>query len=412
MLKKSIRQQCAVSIPATWLLIVVSLCVIFATATNVHATSPGDSLCRCLNNDEIRFWVAADVGIWWLEGYQTPALLTTSPAGTPTAVAGVLGQPTTATLLGEKRMGGGDRFGGRVRAGWWLDPCRNWGAEIEYMGIASDGGDSVFRSGGSPFLARPFFNTDPAVNAPDAQILAMNGLASGTLTTDTSGRVFSLAPTLRKNLCCSQACCGGQQYSHNRDLLFGYRYFRLEESFRSLETLSPTGPLWVPGTTHELFDSFETVNEFHGVEFGLDGLNQHGRWLWGWMAKVAVGQTTSRWTVDGHTRLTVPGVSQDVLPGGFYTTSADIGRFEDRRFAVMPQLRAVVGRTFAKDCDFRVSYDFLFLSSVVRPGDIFDDNIDGRDLAGGAPAGPDSPNPARNSGVWLQGLSFALTWNY
>src|SRR5438270_9822307 len=38
---------------------------------------------------EGRGWVAADALVWWIQGARTPALLTTSPVGTPAATAGL-----------------------------------------------------------------------------------------------------------------------------------------------------------------------------------------------------------------------------------------------------------------------------------------------------------------------------------
>src|SRR5580704_1335431 len=47
---------------------------------NVVADSSGD-----------RGWVDAEYLLWWMRGQTVPALVTTSPAGTPMSSAGVLG---------------------------------------------------------------------------------------------------------------------------------------------------------------------------------------------------------------------------------------------------------------------------------------------------------------------------------
>ncbi|MEM7312032.1 MAG: BBP7 family outer membrane beta-barrel protein, partial [Planctomycetota bacterium] len=152
-----------------------------------------------------RFWARAEALLWWMEGYSTPPLLTSSPAGTPSDVAGVLGQPATQTLFGGGNLGDELRIGGRVTAGYWFDKCRRFGAQAEFFGLGND--DSGNRSYGPDdgILTRPFFNTDTRAQA--AQLVNFPGVASGTMDFATSSHVYSASPSLRWNLlCCSDPC--------------------------------------------------------------------------------------------------------------------------------------------------------------------------------------------------------------
>src|SRR5262249_17067023 len=50
------------------------------------------------------FWASAEYLLWALRDQRVPALVTTSPPGTPVTTAGVLGQPTTIVLFGQDNL--------------------------------------------------------------------------------------------------------------------------------------------------------------------------------------------------------------------------------------------------------------------------------------------------------------------
>jgi hypothetical protein len=92
-------------------------------------------------------WVRTEALLWWIQGFSVPPLVTSSPAGTNRDVAGVLGQPTTTILLGDSRLADDLRLGGRVRFGFWIDPCRTHGWEASYISLGT--GDTDFRADSS-----------------------------------------------------------------------------------------------------------------------------------------------------------------------------------------------------------------------------------------------------------------------
>ena len=71
-----------------------------------------------------RLWIAPELLLWSTSGNFLPALVTSSPAGTPAAQAGVIGQPGTSILFGNDWMPGTFRPGGRITVGYWLDPAQ------------------------------------------------------------------------------------------------------------------------------------------------------------------------------------------------------------------------------------------------------------------------------------------------
>src|SRR5260370_38490640 len=76
--------------------------------------------------DAGQFWVEMEYLAWSVKGDRLPPLVTTSPAGTPPAQAGILGSPGTTVQFGDSSVNGGCRSGGRLpRRGLVVPPARN-----------------------------------------------------------------------------------------------------------------------------------------------------------------------------------------------------------------------------------------------------------------------------------------------
>ena len=372
-----------------------------------------DGLCGC-DCCRPRFWARVDALLWYMQGYSTPALVTRSPGGTPQNIAGVLGNGSTQILGGNQDFGDGLRPGGRLRMGYWFDPCRKFGIQGDFFALGNGGDSARFNGNGTDSFARPFFNTNPDVNAQDSQIFSRPGLAQGSLDISTSSSVISAGPALRWNLCCCQGndgCCNPR--SRRVDLLLGYRFFRVEEEFASREILLPTDGLFVAGTRYELNDRITTENEFHGIEFGLAHMYQRGQWRWDIASVLAVGEVQRSVTLDGSTRITVPGFQDNTLPGGFFVGPDDIGRFEDRDYALIPQVRTNL--SYCLGCNWRlgVGYDFMYLSSAFRPDAYLNTAFDGSRLARQPTIGVvGDPVVTRKSDLFLHGVNVNLTYNF
>jgi len=368
------------------------------------------SLCGC-DCCRSRFWGRFDALFWFTDGFNTPALITQSPAGTAPTAAGLLGQPTTQVLGGNQVFGDGFRAGGRVQTGWWFDECRRVGLQGDFFALDGGGGTTVFNSGPNGTFARPFTNTE--TGQQDAQIFGQPGLSEGSVAFTNSSNIISAAPSLRFNICCCEStdCCNPG--STRTDFLLGYRFFRLEEQFASREVLNVTDPLFVDGTMFELTDSIRTQNTFHGVEFGLSRLTQRGRWGWELSTLFAVGEVQRIVDLNGSTFINVPGVQQGTSPGGFFVGANQIGEFRDNDYAVIPQVRANVSYCLGANWRIRAGYDFFFLSSAFRPGSFINTNINGSTLASpAAPVGRTQPPTFRRSNLLLHGVTLGLSYNF
>jgi hypothetical protein len=169
-------------------------------------------------------------------------------------------------------------------------------------------------------------------------------------------------------------------------------------------------------------DSFHTRNQFNGGEVGLDGQWRFApRWTLGSTVKLAMGSTHEIVNIDGSTTVSnLPlGLQQfnGTQPGGLYALSTNIGRHTANRFAVLPEVAFKIGYNVTPNLQVFVGYDFLFLSSVVRPGEQIDPNVNPNfipPLRGpGTNVGPAQPAVLFNtSNYWAQGLNFGLLYRF
>jgi hypothetical protein len=170
-------------------------------------------------------WVEAEYLLWWRRGTFTPPLVTTSPLGTPQADAGI---DPAIVLFGDQTIGRDAKPGGRITIGHWLGSCHIYSVEGRYFSLGDSTTHFSTNSDINPIIARPFFNTDPAVNANDAELIAFAN-AAGTVTTGTvdvmdQSEVMGVDVYLRR-LWCRTPCW-------QIDLLAGYQFSRIDESLQ------------------------------------------------------------------------------------------------------------------------------------------------------------------------------------
>jgi hypothetical protein len=336
---------------------------------------------------------------WWTQGYAVPPLVTAAPFGS----RGVLGGPDTVVLLGGDRIDGDTRSGARGRLGYWFDCYQSRGVQFEIFGLQREGTDfTAVSSFPDRLIWRPFYNTDPAVDAPDAQFADQVSVAS-------TSELYSLDFLYRHNLVCCFDDCSWSGY--HVDALAGYRHFRLKEALAIRETAS------VFATTFDIEDHFQTDNRFDGVDLGVVGKVYRGSLSLELLAKVALGNNRQRVTVFGQEITTTSPLPPSMRPGGLLAQSTNSRQETRDRFAVIPEIGAELGYQFANDLRVTLGYSFIFLSHVVRPGDQIDPAVDGRFLDPNLvpPFTPPAQRPAPRfspSDMWVQGLNVGLEWRY
>jgi hypothetical protein len=365
-----------------------------------------------------RVWASAELLLWWTKGMYIPPLVTASPAGTPRALAGVLGAPTTRILMGDERINDDMQPGLRVRAGMWLDDCQLCGIEGSYF-FLNPSTDRSFDCLDAPVLARPFFDVNPGVPnplvagavgfaAPNSQLVCFPGVLNGTVTVRADTDFYGFDANARKNLCCD--CC------YRIDLLAGYRYLNLTDRLtidEDLQVISAANPAIPLGTTFQVHDQFDVENSFNGGQVGVAAERRRGRWYIAGRTLVALGNTHSEVTISGFTRATPPGGTPMLNAGGLLTQPTNIGRYERDHFAVVYDSQAILGYQVTDGIRAFISYSYLYWNNVMRAGDQIDLVVNSSQIPPGTLVGAARPVfIGRDSDFWAQGVSFGLEVRY
>jgi hypothetical protein len=362
-----------------------------------------------------RFQVEADFLMWFLKSGRYPALLTTGVA----PFSGILGQPTTRVIFAdepfESTLHGGGRFGGV----YWFGTQQRWGLDGNVWFLATRGKEFTASSAAVDVLARPFFNLNQ--NVPFASIVAAPGLSVGSAAIAVETSMNGAEANLRRYLFSTP--------SYRLDLLGGFRYLGFNEQVQITESFARTSPsdrrFGVPNAEFgTVTDQFRTENSFYGAQIGLAGEMRRGRWFVEGRASVAFGSVNQSVQVNGSQTVAFSPVGNSpggvgVFPGGLLALpGANIGNFTQDKFGVLPEVGLKLGYHVTPHLRLSVGYNFLYLNSVVRPGDQIDTGLDvtripNFPVPGAVPLQAARPTvPFNDTGVFAQGITFSLQWTY
>jgi Putative beta barrel porin-7 (BBP7) len=337
-----------------------------------------------------RFWLEGDYLIWTVTGDKLPALATTSPPGTPLALAGVLGAPGTTVLFGNSAVNDGWRSGGRVQGGYWIDPGHTVGVEGYFFGLADASSGFSATLNGSSILARPFVNALTGVQS--SQLVAFPGLTAGTLSANDTSRLLGAGVYFRQDI----GSWGAEHFS----ALVGYRYLRSTDALQI--TSNQTSPLFVGTLT--VNDSFNAASNFNGLDLGVIGEARAGRWLLEWKASVALGANFNNAQINGATSF--GGVTTS---GGLLALSSNIGTFSQTTFGVVPALALKAGYQITENWRLVAGYDLLYWTGVLRGGNLVDTTINVNLIPPATGGGPLRPQAAFNTSALLaQGFNLGV----
>jgi hypothetical protein len=365
----------------------------------------------CHHFDFHRIYVRADYLLWWGKGFWAPPLVSSSVDGTPRTDAGVLGLPTTFVLFPNGNLADTLQSGGRVRLGYWFDPCDTVGVEGTYFAIGESSTHFNASDDDYPILARPFVNIGPNSAENDAELVAYPELFSGSISVNGQSRLQGADVILR------HAICRGCDW--RVDWLAGWRFNRLDETLvisDQKEVLSSETGL-VVGTTLAEFDRFSTRNYFNGVQVGMITELRRCRWWVETRGIIALGGTHAIVNIDGQTTAVVPvpggGSETFVTESGLLAQSTNIGRYTDDSFAVVPQLGVNLGFEITCGLWATVGYNFMYWSRVLRPGDQIDTDVNLTQLSPDGLQGLPRPEyPDIHTDYWAQGLNFGLAYRF
>lgn len=346
-----------------------------------------------------RFWVNGEYLFAWIQGYRLPPLVTTSPAGTAQASAGVIGLPTTSTLLGGNLANNDLRSGFRLETGFWFSPEQRLGIEGGATIIESQSTLFNATSTGEPILARPYF--DVTTSSSQAVLVAFPGVSSGTIDVrSSSGNFYGANFAFTENF----LDIGWLRLNS----LIGYRFYRYDEGLRFRQALSPAGGAFVPGTVIASADDFTAQNEYHGGDLGFRA--QFFFWetmSLGFMGKFGVGKVHNTVKISGSQTTSVPGAAPVTVPGGVLALSSNIGTFGQNRFAMLPELGVNLGWQVRPHLRLSLGYSLWFLNDIARAPSQIDFNINPNLFPPPIAGGPLQPAPTlTQSNIWIQSINF------
>ena len=358
------------------------------------------------------FWTSIDYLWWWTKPSDTSIpLISTGPRTGLTTVLGngVIGQPGTSIAFPQKDITYGTFSGMRLNGGFWFDDAKTAGLETTFLLTEN-------RTYGYNFDANEassFFPTIPYTQP--------TGTATSLLNDQLNSGPGALIPFSTNIVFMSQHQMFGQDInyvanigrtpSQTLDLIAGFRWLQVNES----SMLAMTSSSDVDGSTAVVngVDAIACNNNFFGGQFGGRIREKFGRWNLETNVKIGLGSTRQSVHISGYRSVNGPGDTSFTQPGFVFTQPSNIGLNVVNRFAVLPEVGAKVSYDLFDWCSVSLGYNFLYLSSVARANNQFDNET--QPNTGYSPTTYTGTRPAflkESTDYWMQGVSAGLELRY
>jgi hypothetical protein len=194
----------------------------------------------------------------------------------------------------------------------------------------------------------------------------------------------------------------------------GVRYLDLQEDFSLVNDIEGvSGPY--TGQSGVVSDNFSTKNRFYGANFGLRGKYTDGPWTIEATGLVAPGLNQEVQEVGGGFYSYNFTASYDYGPEGIFAQPANEGRTSSQRFCIVPELQFKIGYALTKCMKVTVGYDFLYMSTVIRPTDQIDRNLPKGQTFNQADPTISTESPSKKftqTDFYAQGFSFGLEFTF
>ncbi len=346
---------------------------------------------------ESKCWVSGEYLYWWVQHAPVPVpLATTSPipgAGT--------------TLFGGHDVDYGNFSGLRFTAGSWFCDCI--GGEGSFF-LLEQRRNNFTASGSTPL----FIPVNSAVVVP-----GLFPMGPTTIPISTLGVPTSITDSSSIRLWGLEAD-GLYKLVHNdkwhADLLAGFRYVDLREDLSLSAQAVATDTLFTGLTAvASLNDDFHTQNQFYGVQVGGKVGAHLGKFTADFIGKAALGVTHEIVDINGFKSASIPALGVvAIAPGGIFAQPTNTGNHSQNQFAVVPEAQLQLGYFVTPRLKVYAGYTFLYISSVVRPGNQINPLINLNQLVTpGAPTAPLQPSFGfKDSSFWAQGLDFGVEFRF
>jgi hypothetical protein len=302
------------------------------------------------------------------------------------------------------------RSGARLTAGFWFTPQEDRGIEASWFGLAiTKKSFDLSTTVGNPYLARPYINANNGQQA--AVVIPEPGpqpsttgptLLDQTADAALSSQFGSVDVLYRYNT------TNGEDF-HRRYWVGGFRYLMLEDQL-AVNLLSSVSTGATSFDTYTASDSFRTLNQFYGGEFGMIEKWWRDRWSLQVLGKVALGATTVTTRINGLT--TTTGTTPATYPGGVLAQPTNPGN-EQSLFAAAGEFGVTADYAIWSQFRLSVGYSLIYWTTVGRVTDQIDPSVNPTQFGGGTLAG--TPEPSFNlstTGFWAQGINAGLEYQF
>jgi hypothetical protein len=377
---------------------------------------------------------------WWSKNGRLPVPLVTTG---PLLSSGTLGDPNTQVLFGDQNLDYHNFSGGRIYADFWHDATRSQGAEVNIfaLGTRQVNFRATSDANGLPTLAVPFH--DAISDQERVSLVSFPGAFAGGVSISSRSDLWGAEGNL---LAKGSLWEGRGTYVW---LLAGFRYLDLAEdlSIAQNSNILPGGVFTLPdGSTQFLQggtanfgnavapvvapsqisvrDLFRVRNQFYGGQVGFRAEGQLGDAFVVVNGKVALGGTEETLKINGLTSITPGALGTGLIPGGnslpagLFALGTNSGRNTRNSFAVVPELGIQVGYYLTPRIRGFVGYDYLYWSTIIRPGEQIDRNVNRTQLPTSALFGTPLQGPPRpvmafhETDYWAHGVSVGFDFTY
>lgn len=315
-------------------------------------------------------WIGAEYLVYWTKDAPVNSPLA---SGGPAAGFGILGSAGSAVVLGNQDIDFREQHGLRIHGGFWLTDSIAVEGNVFVLPSKDQSIGTVTATGALPTLARPFF--DPTIRGQNVRLLSRPNTFTGNISADATIGLWGaeIGPVLR-------AIDNGGTFT--ADGMIGFKHISLEESL-SINDTATAGPLGVANfngvgyrnATTFVNDYFSTTNRIYGVMLG-SRLNAHlDAFTLSITSKVTLGTNVQTVSADGSTTLVSPFPAPTKVGGGLLAVGPNVGKFDRSRFVYAPELNLNLTCQLTSQLTLSLGYNFLYISSVVRPGDQLDSPV-------------------------------------
>lgn len=394
-------------------------------SVKIGSTSIAISLLLCNSSISApRTWGSAEYLYWWLQdgSFNAPLI---AQFNDPTA-GGTLDEIGTQVIYGSGSNNNATQFGGfnggRLTLGRWIDDCNRYGIEgsgfalqrkSDNFGVSTDNIDLFFTI---PFFALEPYGINPITGLPNPAGEGSLFLAGDQNTVTVQNKIQTWGVELNG------------LFNFSNELHFpligiaGFRYLNLNEQFSLTDSAIYTASAFSPDTNGFAIvsDNFQTKNQFYGFQIGARSNMAYKKATLDLTGKIAIGENYETLKINGQTTIRnspdpifFPDAS---YAAGVFAQPSNSGSFNNRQFAVIPEVQAKLGYFVTPHIHPFLAYNFLCIDNVIRPGDQINRFINPSEnpaLAQGQPF-TGIPAPLRsftNTSIWMQGVSAGIEFS-